>query len=91
MTTTRQKTTVYLDPELRRATKMLAASTGRHEYEIVEDALRQYLGNLRVSESRDALRSLLDRFAGRSDVEEEEALAVAYSELHQARAARRRA
>lgn len=39
----RKKTTVYLDEGLLTATKVLAVSMGRPEYEVVEDALRQYL------------------------------------------------
>lgn len=35
---------VYLDDEVLRATKVLAARTGRPEYAIVDEALRSYLG-----------------------------------------------
>jgi hypothetical protein len=62
MVTTRKKTTVYLTPELLRAVKARAASTGRHDYEIVEDALRQYL-DTPGEMSREALKHLLDELA----------------------------
>ena len=39
----RKKTTIYLEPELLTAAKTLAASSGRREYEIIEDALRVYV------------------------------------------------
>jgi type II secretory pathway predicted ATPase ExeA len=35
----RKKTTVYLDEEVLRATKIMAARTGRPEYEIVDEAM----------------------------------------------------
>jgi hypothetical protein len=40
----RCKTTVYIDEELRRAAKIAAARSGKHEYEIFEEALRRHLG-----------------------------------------------
>lgn len=36
----RKKTTVYLESDLLTATKTLAASAGRREYEVIEDAPR---------------------------------------------------
>jgi predicted transcriptional regulator len=89
MAIARKKTTIYLDPELHRAAKVLAASTGRREYEVLEDALRQYLHGSTSNSSRQALRGLLDRFAGRSDVGDDDAMSLAYAELHQARHDRR--
>jgi hypothetical protein len=38
----KRKTTIYIEDELLRTTKVLAARTGRREYEIVGDALRSY-------------------------------------------------
>jgi hypothetical protein len=35
----RKKTTIYLEPDLLTATETLAASSGRREYEVIEDAL----------------------------------------------------
>lgn len=70
----RKKTTVYLEPDLLRAAKVWAARTGRKDYEIFEDALRTYLG-------LDVLQSVWTN----SDLEEDEALELAYKELHAAR------
>jgi Arc/MetJ family transcription regulator len=78
----RKKTTVYLDEDLITATKVLAATSGRREYEVVEEALRQYVG---AEKSRKQLRSLLDRVARRSTLQDEEAMDLAYSELGAAR------
>jgi hypothetical protein len=39
----RKKTTVYVDEELLRSAKILAARTDRKEYEVFEEALRSYL------------------------------------------------
>ena len=89
MAVARKKTTVYLDPELLRSVKVLAASTGRHDYEILEDALRRYVATWPNEASREALRNLLGQLAGQSDLSEEEALDLAHSELHASRRARR--
>jgi predicted transcriptional regulator len=70
----RRKTTVYLDSELLRATKIAAARTGRRDYQVVEEALRAYLG-----------LDLLERVAARSHLKEKEALELAYREVHQRR------
>ena len=48
-----RKTTVYLDQDVLRAAKVTAARTGRHDYEIIEDALRRYLGFEVVDRVRD--------------------------------------
>ena len=90
MTIARKKTTVYLDPELLRAVKVLAASSGRHDYEILEDALRQYLSTEQAETSRQALRELLDQLAGQATLSDEKARELAYAELHAARRARPR-
>ena len=90
MNSTRKKTTIYVDPELLRAAKVFAASTGRHEYEVLEDALRRYLSDATLPTSRDALRTLLDQVATRADLSDEEALRLANAELHEARSARHR-
>ena len=40
----KKRTTIYLDDEVLRAAKIQAAREGRHDYEVVEAALRRYLG-----------------------------------------------
>jgi len=73
----RRKTTVYLDEELLRAAKVVAARTDRREYEIVEEALRDDLG---IS-SMEAIRR-------RSDLSDEEAMELAVAETHAVRSER---
>lgn len=77
----RAKTTIYLEPDLLTATKALAASSGRHEYEIVEDALRAYMRGEEATRSRHELRALLDRVAKDADLDDDAALELAYGEL----------
>jgi hypothetical protein len=79
----RQKTTVYLESDLLRATKTLAASSGRREYEVIEDALRAYMRSDAGAEGRRQVREMLDRWAGSDDgVDEDEAMRVAVDEVH---------
>lgn len=66
----RKKATVYLDEELLRGAKIMAARTDRKDYEVLEAALRQYLGV-----------EVLESVWARSDLTEEEGLDVAYEEL----------
>src|SRR5215210_1039533 len=75
----KQKTTLYLDEEVLRRIAAAAAGSGRDESEVVEDALRRYLG-LEVDQvwARNAESAL-----GPS-----EALALAYAELQAFRAER---
>lgn len=40
----RRKTTIYVEDELLRATKIAAARTGKRDYQVIEEALRAYLG-----------------------------------------------
>lgn len=68
--TSRRKTTVYLDEELLRGAKILAARTDRKDYEVLEAALRRYLGV-----------EVLERAWARSDLNDVEGLSVAYGEL----------
>lgn len=70
----KKKTTVYLDEDILRATKVMAARSGRREYQIVEEALKRYLG----------LEGVKNIWA-RSDLSEEQALDLAYREIHAAR------
>ena len=70
----KRKTTVYLEDGLLRAVKVAAARTGQREYQVVEQALRTYLG-----------LELLERVGSRSSLGERDALALAYSEVHRSR------
>ena len=72
----KRKTTVYLEDGLLRALKVAAARSGQREYQVVEQALRAFLG-----------MELLDSVGSRSPLSEKEALALAYSELHRSRRA----
>jgi len=86
----RRKTTVYLDADLITATKVLAASTGRRDYEVIEAALRSYMRHPDVAEHRRSLGQLLDRVsAGTQHTTDDEALAEAYEELKEHRTSRR--
>lgn len=73
----RKKTTVYLDEDLLRGAKVLAARTDRKDYEVLEEALRAYLGV-----------AVLERVWSRGDLSDEQALDVAYEELGAMREAR---
>jgi hypothetical protein len=77
MAMARRKTTVYLDEDVLRASRVFAARTGQHEYEIVNAALRSFLGLAAVQ-----------RVWERSQLTDEGAAAVAHGEL---RAMRREA
>jgi hypothetical protein len=70
----KKKTTVYLEDDLLRATKVAAARTGKRDYQVVEEALRAYLG-----------LDLLERVGARSKLSEGEAVDLAYQELHRSR------
>ena len=73
----RKKTTVYVDEDLLRAAKVLAARQGRRESDVLEEALRRFLG-------LDLIRGI----AHRSGLSEEDADRIAYEELHAQRAGR---
>ena len=75
----KQKTTLYLDEDVLRRTAAAAAGSGRDESQVVEDALRRYLG-LEVDQvwARN----------GQSALAPDEALALAYAELDAFRAER---
>lgn len=79
MTVARTKTTVYLDPEVLRATRVSAARKGRRDSDIVEDALRRYLG-----------LEVLEKVWSRSDLTEEAALKLANDEVHASRREKRK-
>jgi hypothetical protein len=74
----RTKATVYLDPEVLRAARIRAARTGKRDSDVVEEALRQHLGLAGV-----------DRMQSTSDLDPDEAMRLAYEELHALRRERR--
>lgn len=79
----RKKTTIYLEPDLLTATKTLAASSGRREYEVIEDALRAYMRSDEAAAGRRELRAMLDRWTqDDTGLDEDEAIELATREVH---------
>ena len=82
-TTGRKKVTFYLDEGVLRAARVRAARSDRSDRsdsEIVEEALRAYLGF-----------DVVERVWARSELGEDEAMQLALSELHELRAEKRAA
>lgn len=79
---TKRKVTLYVDEGVLRAARVRAARTDKRDSEVVEDALRSYLGF-----------DVVQRVWARSDLGEEEAMRLAVEETRavrdQKRAARR--
>lgn len=71
---TKKKTTVYLDEELLRSARVMAARSGKKDYEVFEDALRSYLG-----------MEALDVAWGSATLSEEDAIKLAVDEVHRFR------
>ncbi len=67
----RSKATVYLDPDVLRAARVHAARTGTRDSDVVEEALREYLG-----------LAVIDRMRAKSELDEDAAMRLAYEELH---------
>ncbi|MGH2707316.1 MAG: hypothetical protein ACRDJF_09405 [Actinomycetota bacterium] len=74
----KRKTTIYLDDQVLRAAKVFAARMDKRESQVMEEALRSYLG-----------LGVLEAVWRRSQITDTEALALAYEELHAARRERR--
>jgi hypothetical protein len=78
----KRKVTFYVDEDVLRAARVRAARTDRRDSEIVEEALRAYLGF-----------DMVERIRARSGLSETEAMDLAVSEQHamrdEQRAARR--
>jgi hypothetical protein len=86
----RKKTTIYLEPELLTATKTLAASSGRREYEVIEDALRAYMRSDAATAGRRELRAMLDRWSEQdTGLDEGVAIELATREVHTYRSEQR--
>ena len=78
MAGTKRKVTLYVDEEVLRAARVRAARTDTRDSEVVEAALRAYLGFEVVSS-----------VWTRSDLTEDEAMRLAVAETHAVRAERR--
>lgn len=70
----KKKTTVYLEDDVLRGARVMAARTGKKDYEVLEDALRAYLG-----------MEALERAWATADMSEDEALRLAVDEVRRFR------
>lgn len=77
---TRKKVTLYLDEGVLRAARVRAARTDKRDSEVVEAALRAYLGF-----------NVVERVWARSNLSEDEAMRLAVAETHAVRRQRRAA
>jgi hypothetical protein len=72
----RTRTTLSIDDQVLRAARIAAARSGKRDSELVEDALRAYLG-----------LAVVDRIRAKSGLSAETAERLAYDELHASRSA----
>jgi Arc/MetJ family transcription regulator len=70
----RTRTTLSIDNDVLRAARIAAARGGKRDSELVEDALRAYLG-----------LAVIDRIRAKSALASGEAEELAYSEIHASR------
>ncbi len=92
----RKKTTVYVDADVLTATKVLAAARQGSESQVVEDALRAYLGTAESQAAGEDLRALMERVAQRAEgddagLADEAAMDLAVDQVRAVRAAGRAA
>lgn len=86
----RRKTTIYLDADVLTATKVLAATRGQSESQVVEEALRAYLASATSEGARADLMALMDRVAlGAEALSDEDAMDLAVGEVRAVRRAGR--
>jgi hypothetical protein len=91
----RKKTALYLDEKLMQSAKLLAATSGKHDYEVIEEALREYVVARREEAGR-RMHELLEEISGWQErqgvsrLTDAEAAALAAEELRAVRAERRR-
>ncbi|MDQ6784456.1 MAG: hypothetical protein M3063_13650 [Actinomycetota bacterium] len=85
----RRKTTVYLDSDVLTATKVVAAARQQSESQVVEDALRAYLGDGQLEAAGADLRALMDRVAKRESLDDDDTMALAVDEVRAVRTAGR--
>jgi hypothetical protein len=69
------RTTLTVDEDVLRATRVAAARAGAPDGEVIEAALRRHLG-----------LDLLDRLWARNDLDEDDAMALAVEAQHRTRA-----
>jgi hypothetical protein len=74
----KRKTTLYVDEEVLRAARVMAARKGQRDSEIFEEALRAYTGF--------RLLDVLDEVGRRTDLSEEAAMELANEAVHETRA-----
>jgi ribbon-helix-helix CopG family protein len=72
------RTTLTIDEEVLRAVKIRAARTGKGDSEVIEEALRRELG-----------LDLLDRLWAKSELDDQQAMALAVEAQHSTRRTRR--
>ncbi len=81
---------MYLSADLLTAAKVLAATSGRSESQVVEDALRTYLRGGQLDATRVELLELMDRIAAERDTpSDDEAMSTAIQEVRSVRRKRR--
>ncbi|MGH9188774.1 MAG: ribbon-helix-helix protein, CopG family [Acidimicrobiales bacterium] len=68
------RTTLTIDESVLRAVKVRAARTGKGDSEVIEEALRRYLG-----------LDLLDRLWGRNQMSQDDAVELAVEAQHKTR------
>jgi hypothetical protein len=78
MAGTKRKVTLYVDEDVLRAARVRAARTDKRDSEVVEAALRAYLGF-----------EVIATVWARCDLDEDEAMRLAMEETHAVRAQRR--
>lgn len=78
MASAKLKVTIYLDSDVLRAARVRAARAGKRDSEVVEEALRAYLGV-----------AALDQAQSLNTLSEDETLELAYKELAAVRRSRR--
>jgi hypothetical protein len=76
-TMARKKTTLYIDEQLLRMTRVLGARTGRSDSDVVESAIKRYVG----------IEALEAAWARNPDLGEDEAMALAVEAVHESRRA----
>lgn len=74
----RRKTTIYIDSDVLRATKLRAVREDKPDYQVIEDALRRHLG-----------LDLIERIQTRVNMSEEDATRIAVDETRAVRRKRR--